>query len=84
MTVFVLGDRKMVPSSSWATPSKATSKGTMKGTKGDKRGKTSAPGGSQSLPAATTATRKRTVPMRSMSHRLSTISRASVAAERPF
>jgi hypothetical protein len=43
MTVFVLGDRKMVPSNSWATPSKATSKGTMKGAKGDKKGQNQRP-----------------------------------------
>jgi hypothetical protein len=37
--IFVLGDGKMVPSTNWGPPSKATEKGAKKGTKCSKKGK---------------------------------------------
>jgi hypothetical protein len=42
--VFILGDEKMAPGSSWPVPSKATSKGAKKCAKGGKKGRKRHPG----------------------------------------
>jgi hypothetical protein len=72
--VFVEGNGKSAPGSSWGAPSKATGNGAKKGAKGSKRGKSGAPNRSQLLAATTMTTRKQMALMRSMLWPLSMIS----------
>jgi hypothetical protein len=67
---YVLYDGKAAAIGSRAAPSKATIKGVGKALRATRRCKRGTSSGSQSLPVATTMTKKQTNPMRSMSQPL--------------
>jgi hypothetical protein len=80
--VFILGNGETIPSANRATPFKANGKGTKKGAKGGKRGKSDTSGGPLSLLVVTMMIRTRTALMRSMSQPLCVTSSAKRGSQK--